>query len=456
MADGHEVVQRLLVARPPAPAIAAARLALQDHVASSLMARQEPAVTRLLAHASAQGRPHAGAPVLGHDELLARGQAALVGGFQAHLLDVDDTHEDVRGHPSAVLLPTLLALAEGTTPVSRLLESYVVGVEVMARLGRALGPGHYAAGWHPTGTAGAVAAAAAGAHLLRLAPPTAGRAMSLAASQAGGLRLQFGTEAKPLHAGLAAQSGVQAVELAVVGITANADPFDPLAGFLAVHDAQSGLDQLLAPYGPRWHLLDPGLWFKQYPYCSAAMSAGDAAALLAEFAAEGSVEQVTVRVPRGADAALRHTRPRTGEEGRFSLEYVTALRLTGTAPDLDTLGPAPVDPALDALVTRVVREHHAPPPGPGRSFRAQVEVLLHDGRSRSRTVEHPVGSPRCPLGAAEHAAKLRAAAGGPRPAAEIARALTQAPTVGSLMTAIATAVAPTAPPRKDPDDHPEP
>lgn len=448
MADGSVFVERLLAARPPAVAVTAARLALADHLASSLMARREDAVTRLLAHAGAQGRPHDGAPVLGQHGTYARGQAALVGGFQAHLLDVDDTHEDVRGHPSAVLLPALLALADPAMPLPRLLEAYVVGVEVMARLGPALGPAHYAAGWHPTGTAGALAAAAAGAHLLRLPPTTAGRAMSLAASQSGGLRLQFGTEAKPLHAGLAAQAGVQAVELAVVGITANPDPFDPRAGFLAAHGAQAGIDEVSAPFGPRWRLLDPGLWFKQYPYCSAAMSAGDAAGALAGFAAEGSIADVVVRVPTGADTALRHTRPRTGEEGRFSLEYVTALRLTGMAPDLTTLGPGPVDPALDAVVARVSRTHVAAPAGPRRSFRAEVEVTLADGRRRTAVVEDPAGSPRSPLAPAEHHAKLVAATGSPAVAEAVTHALAEAPTVGSLMAAVTSAVAPTDPPQE--------
>lgn len=448
MADQPAFVERLLAARPPVATAAIARLALQDHVASSLMARHEDVVARLLSHAAAQGSPDDGAAVLGHHGTVARGQAALVGGFQAHLLDVDDTHEDVRGHPSAVLLPALLALADPATPLPRLLDAYVVGVEVMARLGRVLGPDHYAAGWHPTGTAGALAAAAAGAHLLRLSQTTAGRAMSLAASQAGGLRLQFGTEAKPLHAGLAAQSGVQAVELAVLGITANPDPFDPRAGFLAAHGAQAGLAELLAPFGPHWRLLEPGLWFKQYPYCSAAMSAGDAAGTLAGFAAEGSIAGVVVHVPTGADTALRHTRPRSGEEGRFSLEYVTALRLTGTPPDLTTLGPGPVAPALDAVVARITRAHTPAPSGPRRSFRAEVEVTLDDGRRRSAVVEHPAGSPRSPFGPAEHHAKLVAATGSPEAADAVARALAEAPTVGSLMAAVTTAVAPTAPPQE--------
>jgi 2-methylcitrate dehydratase PrpD len=348
-----------------------------------------------------------------------------------------------------VLFPALLALSTPGTSVTRLLEAYAVGVEVMARLGRALGASHYEAGWHPTGTAGTIAAAAAGAYLRALPTEEAARAVSLAASQAGGLRFQFGTEAKPLHAGLAAQSAVQAVQLAIAGVTANPDFLDPRAGFLAAHGVGPGLDELTAPCGPRWRLLDPGLWFKQYPYCSAAMSAGDAAAGLATWVAGADIDHVVVRVPPGADTALRHPRPATGEEGRFSLEYVVALRLTDTAPDSASLGPRPVAAALDALVIRTSREHVTPPPSAGRSFWAEVEVTLGDGRRRAVAVEHPTGSPRAPLTVEQHRAKLVTATGSPHAADAVGAALADAATVGSLMTAVANAVGATDP-RPDP------
>ncbi|MFC0673311.1 MmgE/PrpD family protein, partial [Brachybacterium hainanense] len=200
----------------------AAARAVADVVAASFAVTADPSARtdrdRLIGWALAEGAAAEPRTVIGTGRGLAPSRAALVGGFQAHLLDLDDTHEQVRGHPSAVLVPTLLALAGPEARIEALLAAYVVGLEVMARLGLALGPAHYEAGWHPTGTAGAVAAAAAGAHLLQLDTEATGTALSIAASRSGGVRAQFGTPGKPLHAGLAAQAGVEAVAWARSGL----------------------------------------------------------------------------------------------------------------------------------------------------------------------------------------------------------------------------------------------
>ncbi|MPV37450.1 MmgE/PrpD family protein, partial [Georgenia subflava] len=285
---------------------------------------------------------------------------------------------------------------------------------------------------------------------------TTATAVSLAASQAGGLRAQFGTSAKPLQAGLAAQSAVQAVQLALAGAEANPDFLDSRAGFLAAHGAAGDLDELHAGWGRSWRILEPGLWFKQHPFCSAAMSASDAAAslaggALAEVVRTGRVDEirdVVVTVPRGGDTALRHTRPRTGEEGRFSVEYVVALQLTGRRPDLEHLGTAPVEPEVDALVSRTAREHvdRGPAADGGRSFWSRVSVTRADGRTLAAEVENPRGSPRNPLGPDDHRAKLVAATGSASAAAAVHEAVVRVidGDVGSLVEALHAAV-PTVP-----------
>lgn len=118
-------------------------------------------------------------------------------------------------------------------PLDVLYAAYVVGLEVMARLGRTLGSAHYAAGWHPTGTAGAVTGAAAGAHLLRLDAQQTATALSISASRSGGVRAQFGTPGKPLHVGLAAQASVEAVKWARTGLHTADDAVTGPSGLLA-------------------------------------------------------------------------------------------------------------------------------------------------------------------------------------------------------------------------------
>ena len=101
------------------------------------------------------------APIIGQDRKATMSQAALVNGYMGHALDFDDVHSDVRGHPSTVILPTLLSLSgNGQVTGRRFLQAYIVGVEIMARLGQAIGNSHYLRGWHNTSTLGVIAAAA--------------------------------------------------------------------------------------------------------------------------------------------------------------------------------------------------------------------------------------------------------------------------------------------------------
>ena len=434
----------------------------------------------------------------------APADAALLGGFQAHVLDLDDAHADVRGHPSAVLLPALLALADDATPGEDVLAAYVVGVEVMARLGRLAGRAHHAAGWHPTGTLGGIAAAVAGARLLvgsdgretgvpaGAARPagTAGAvtgdaaafdaaalaetAASLAASTAAGTRAQFGSAAKPLHAGLAAAAGVRAVTWARAGLAGNPNalfaPDGPARAMsFDVTDPAEAAEGLTLGWGRRWAIVDPGLWVKRYPFCSAGMAVHAAAETVearlgpaARFgtgdgtrprtgaagsgehaggqpAAAGTplratdVRDVRALVRPGADAALRHRVPVTGADGRFSLEYLVALGVLGRAPVNARF--VDLDPEAVALAGRVVRAYAG---DPSREPWARVEVTTADGAELTAQVGEPLGSPGRPLSGAQRRAKLEEAVGRER-ARYIEAAVTalRGGTVGDLRRALA-------------------
>ena len=154
--------------------------------------------------------------MLGHSPPApAHGDAALANGTAAHALDYDDMCFVSLAHPSAPLVAAALAAAEAAGASGRaLLDAYVVGFEIEARLGRAMNPRHYQRGWHCTSTLGTIGAAAAAARLLGLDATARGHALAIAASEASGLKENFGTMVKPLHAGLAARNGVLAARLA--------------------------------------------------------------------------------------------------------------------------------------------------------------------------------------------------------------------------------------------------
>src|SRR5206468_11941746 len=145
--------------------------------------------------------------------------AAFANGVSIHADDYDDTQlaiakDRVYGlltHPTAPALPPVLALGERDGRSGRdVMTAYQIGVEVECKVAEAILPRHYQHGFHSTATCGAIGAAAGSAKLLRLDAAKTRRALSLGASQAAGLRENFGTMTKPFHAGRAAESGTVA------------------------------------------------------------------------------------------------------------------------------------------------------------------------------------------------------------------------------------------------------
>jgi 2-methylcitrate dehydratase PrpD len=127
-----------------------------------------------------------------------------------HVLDFDDLHVDTTTHISVVCVAATLAVSGDA-------DAYLAGAGVMARLGTALGWGHYAQGWHITCTAGAPGAAVSASLALGLTPEQTATAIALAVPGAGGVQRAFGTSGKSLQVGFAADAGVRAAQLAAAG-----------------------------------------------------------------------------------------------------------------------------------------------------------------------------------------------------------------------------------------------
>ena len=340
-----------------------------------------------------------------------RRQAALVNGFMGHALDYDDVHSDVRGHPSSVILPTLFALSSGHEISGKsFLDAYIIGVEVMARLGQAIGTTSYLQGWHNTSLLGGIAATFAGGYLLEFPAADMMNAVGIASSQAAGLRVQFGTEMKPLHAGLAAQQAVQSIELTQQGFLGSTAALDTTSGYLAAYSGQevseAVRDALLENWGDSWRIAAPGLWFKRFPFCSAALHGADAARQLAQLQLPiKNIAGIAIIFPPNGDAALIHKHPENGEQGRFSIEYVVALALLGQSYTLKKFDATAISEEAQQLMKVMSREYdaqHKPDAQamPKGRFTA-VRVTMSNGTVHTREVSVPKGSPGLPLTDAE-------------------------------------------------------
>ena len=337
------------------------------------------------------------AEVWGTSSVASPSHAAWLNGLAAHALDFDDVCTPMRGHPSAVIIPTALAVAQDTHSSGiALLDAYAVGFEIATQLGAHMGYDHYEKGWHPTFTVGVMGACAATSRLLHLNDEQVRTALGIAASFAGGLRLNFGTMTKPLHAGEAAQSGIKAAYLATEGLSANSDIFAGRIGFHQIFDAEyRDVDTFDPPLGIPWTLLDAGIDVKKYPCCYMAHRAIDACLeLTAKYDINPDrVVEVLVETEPGGQSALIYDRPETALQGKFSLQYMLASALIDRRVNIDTFSDAQVQrPQLRHMFAKISNDQNHP-----EHLGTLVRIILDDGTVLENTVRNPHGSPANPL-----------------------------------------------------------
>jgi 2-methylcitrate dehydratase PrpD len=375
--------------------------AVIDTLACILAGTTDPACTALVS-ALAPDLAVGGTSVVRGGAQASRGLAALVNGTAAHALDFDDNFRSGRCHASAVLVPALLAAAPRDTPGSRFLDAYCVGLEAQAVIGKGLGNAHYIAGWHPTGTTAAIGSAAGVASLLGLDRFGIAAAMANATSFAAGLKRQFGTAMKPIHAGLAARAAVEAALMAQAGIVGDPDVLD-------------GPDGLLALYGtansPGWEGIaigDPpaieaeGLVAKLYPNCGSVHWVLDMLfALKAEHRLRPEdIAGITARIGPANYRNLTYAQPRTGMEARFSMHYGVALALLQPSIGLEDFSDAAVErPRVRALLglTTLLAHSEADEIANGGPLPHELAITLRDGRMISSARQEVRGSIHDPL-----------------------------------------------------------
>ncbi len=388
-------------------ALAAAQAGFVDTVATLLAGWNEPVVGIVSAHLG-RGPAPAEAPVLFSGALLGSEQAACINATAAHALDYDDVA--FGAHPSAVLVPALLAEGHRLgAPGRAVLQAYVVGFEVWAELFRREPDGLHRKGWHPTSTLGAVAAAAAVGSLQGLPAAKLQTALALAASHAAGLVANFGTMAKPFHAGRAAAAAIDAVRLAAAGMTASPDALEHHAGFLAALSPQGNAVR----EGPvevgrgRPKLLEVGLNVKRYPVCYSSHRVIDGVLALAQrhVLAAADVDQVEVTIGIAQASMLRNHQPRSALEAKFSIEFAVASALLAHGCGLEQLTDAFVNDAqVQALMARV-RTLHEPvlcPLDPTFALTDRVRIGTRSGQVLdSGPIRFPQGHARQPMSAAQ-------------------------------------------------------
>lgn len=329
--------------------------------------------------------------------------AALLYGMASHVLDYDDVSLLAICHPSAPVTAALLAsdaCAAASGP--ELLAAYAVGTEVMIRVGMAMGPVHYALGFHATATLGTIGATAAIARLSKLDTAHTRQAFNIAASLAGGLQSNFGSSAKSLHVGFAASSAVRAVSLARANLAASADAFAP-NGFLhafsggQVNDWPEGFC-----LGEPFAIADPGFEQKRFPCCYMLhrMLAGTLELRTRHGFTLDDVSKITLSYPTGGTIPLRYPRPETGMQGLFSAPYACVAALADGAVNLTSFTDAAI--LRNAVQARlpdvaVIEKPELLRTGGLSTSPVHVEIELCDGTIVAKLVEQAPGSNDAPM-----------------------------------------------------------
>lgn len=377
-------------------------------------------------------REPAGAILLQSREPAASGRAFAWGGL-GNILEMDDVDKRALLHPAPSVIPAALAMAVETgASGDAVLDAIVRGYEATIRLGRAVGPGHYAF-WHNTGTCGAIGAAAACAGLLKLDAEATAHALALAVSQSAGLwqtRHEPESMGKQLHCSVAARAGLDAARIAALEFRGPLTILEGLQGFFAA--MCPGADPATVVAGSAgWRIHDVS--FKPWPACRHAHAAIDAALALREgIDVRDSDGDILIETYRDALVFCDRPEPETVIEAKFSLQHSVAVTLLRGAPSLEDFTPAAIaDPEVAGVRKRVKV-------GQSGTFedrypsRFGASVTLGD---QTATIPDALGDPENPVTLEQLRAKASAlmAAGGV-PADEAARILEAAETAAPELT----------------------
>jgi 2-methylcitrate dehydratase PrpD len=347
-------------------------------------------------------------------------KAALANGVAAHAMDYDDTQlstskEAVYGlltHPTTPVLAAVLAIGEKERiSGEELLLAYLLGVEVECRIADAINPRHYQSGFHSTATMGGLGAAMAVGKILALKEEALARTLGIAASMASGLRENFGTMTKPLHAGRAAENGVTAALLAQAGFTAATNILEARRGFYNAMAGGYDESKIAGRLGHPYFMQTPGISIKPYPSGSLSHPAQDLILDLVkqhDLRAE-NIESIDVGTNSNVPNALIFPMPKTALEGKFSIPFCMAIavleRKAGIAQftdkkvrerkviDLMKRVTLYVDDELEALGYDQVR--------------SRIRIKLRDGKIIEGRYDVARGHPEKPMNWAELEEKFR-------------------------------------------------
>ncbi|MHA1109316.1 MAG: MmgE/PrpD family protein [Alphaproteobacteria bacterium] len=395
----------------PDAVIASGKVHMLDALGLALAGARAPVSAIVRDHLAAQGAMAGPASILGTDIRTAPRFAAFANGAAMHADNFDDTNPQPSParnggiHATAAVLPAVLAVAEAGGRSGRdMEEAFHIGVEVSCKLSHAMGARHYEGGFHTTGTLNVFGAAAASSRLHRLNAEEACHALACAASQAGGVRANFGAMVEQLHTGFAAEGGLIAADLAHRGLTGAPAILEAPLGWFEAAAGGWEADAIEGRLGAPWAFDDPGMWIKPFPNGALTHTGmtlmGD---LIAEHSiAADQVARVRVATNRRIANTLVHHRPEDALQAKFSIEFALAVLLIEGRAGLAEFSDEMVQrPDIREMIGRIDYVPYDEAEPGYSNVTTLIEVDLADGAMHSGRADYGLGSTRRPLGMEE-------------------------------------------------------
>ncbi|MDQ8727844.1 MmgE/PrpD family protein [Bradyrhizobium sp. LHD-71] len=389
----------------PPDVIAHIKLCILDGLGAGLYGAQLPWTKRVQAMVLNEGATPR-AFMWGTGRKVSVAQAALVNSTAGHGFEMDDIHKESILHPNSLAVPSTFAWAQGhpDRPNGReLLTAVVAGCEVGIRVGNAATMSLFLRGFHPQGTSGVFVSAAACGRLAGLAPDQLQHALGIAGSMAAGLMAaQEGAMVKRLHAGRAAQGGVQAVMLAAEGFTGITDVIEAgYGGFLSSFSASPNAAKITAGLGHTWETRNIG--FKMYPNVTSIHSALDGfEAIMRENNLDAdSIDSVDIHCPH---MTYVHTawpyKPAGVTAAQMNMFYgIAATAVAGRVSANEYSEEMLTDARILAFIDRIKVTESTELEAKGAAYRhaSLVRLRRRDGKTFERETLHRRGSPENPV-----------------------------------------------------------
>ena len=307
-----------------------AKISILDWCAVAYAAKKEP-VSKIVTKLALKNKGAKESQLITSSQIVTAESAALTNGTIGHALDYDNTHFINLGHPTAVVLPVVLALTEKfNLNLDKAIEAYIIGVETSIRIGHILGFSHYNAGFHQTATSGAFGATAAASRIMNLNINQTMHAFGLVSTQASGLKSQFGTMGKPFHAGMAASNAIQSTKLASLNFISAPNSLECEQGFLDTH-SWDGTIPKIAISGLGKNYLYTKIKYKFFSCCHGLHAALEALSFIKinNIIDIKKITKIKIETNSSWLKVCNIPRPSTGLEAKFSYALTSSMILNG-------------------------------------------------------------------------------------------------------------------------------